>query len=337
MKNTLKTIEEKRHKIEEIIFQDENTLNADISINNKLYKNEIIFPELVSLNEINKGNPIFWFHSVGGVQPYSIIAKQITRPFYGIETRGFRTKREPLNGVQAMAAYYIYIIKSAQPNGPYNLGGYSLGGLIAYEITRQLQELGDIVNSIVMLDTLAPGVMPLTKNIPFKSRLLQGVNFILAAKVIQDNDRLKEVLIHQNEVDWEGSNNEILNRLSKLAKLKGAFQSIDELKENISKNAKIQISYEYENYTPYHLIKPHEVNCYYFRNKSGLFFGDLKPYYTTPGEKILVDHIDYWSEWHKYIHNIYIIDINSSNHMVFFSEKNVYQKISDFCYKLYNI
>lgn len=332
----MKTIEEKKAEIEEILFQNNKFQNNADYMN--LPDKELIqiqFPELVSLNEGTIDAPIFWFHSVGGVQPYSIIAKQTPRPFYGIETRGFRTNREPLQGVQAMAAYYIHIIKSIQLKGPYELGGYSLGGLIAYEVTRQLQELGETVNSIVMLDTLDPSVMPLTKNIPFKSRLLQGVNFILAAKVIQDNDKLKQVLIHRDEVDWKKDNDEILEQLSMLAQNKGAFQTIEVLKANIIRNAKIQVNYQYERYTPYPLNKPEEVNCYYFRNKSGLFFGDLEPFYTTPDEKILVDHIDYWSEWEKYIPNMKIFDVDSSNHMVFFNEEHVCQEICNFCRELY--
>ena len=337
MSNIIMTIEEKRAAIEEMLFSRDKESNNTTCVhppNRELLHTQ--FPELVLLNESNGGSPIFWFHSVGGVQPYSVIAKETSRPFYGIETRGFRTNREPLKGVQAMAAYYIHIIKSVQFRGPYELGGYSLGGLIAYEVTRQLQELGDTVDSIVMLDTVDPSIMSLTKNVPFKSRMLQGVNFILASQVIQDSDKLKKVLIAQNEMDWTGNDNEILEKLSELAKQKGAFQSIEELKTIISKNAKIQINYEYDCYIPYPLNKPDEVNCYYFRNKSGLFFGDLEPFYTTPDEKVLLDHIDYWSEWYKYMPNMEIFDVNSSNHMVFFNEKHVYREICKFCRKLYS-
>ena len=53
-----------------------------------------------------------------------------------------------------MASYYIHIIQSIQPKGPYDQGGYSMGGVLAYEITCQLQELGETVSSIVMIDSL---------------------------------------------------------------------------------------------------------------------------------------------------------------------------------------
>lgn len=293
------------------------------------------FPELVLLNKPTENRPIFWFHSVGGVQPYSVIAKQTERPFYGIETRGFRTNRVPLQGVHAMAAYYIHIIKTVQPYGPYDFGGYSLGGLIAYEVTRQLQELGDEVQTIVMLDTLGPSAMALTKNVPYKTRLLQGANFILATQVLTDINRLKNTLIHQSEINWQKRTGAIVDDLAKLCKARAAYQSHDELKAKIIKNASIQNAYEYDKYKAHPLIIPDGVLCYYFRNKSGLFFGDLKPYYTIPDEIVNVDNIDYWSDWKKYISNFKIFDVNSSNHMVFFNEDHVYQYISKICKEIY--
>lgn len=50
------------------------------------------------------------------------------------------TNRDPLHGIEDMASYYIEIIRAVQPEGPYDVGGYSLGGVLAYEITRQLQK-----------------------------------------------------------------------------------------------------------------------------------------------------------------------------------------------------
>ena len=86
------------------------------------------FPELVLLNQIAEGRPVFWFHGgLGGVEPYYIIAEKSQRPFYGIQARGWMTDRSSLDGIQAMAAYYIHIIQSVQSKGPYELGGYSLG------------------------------------------------------------------------------------------------------------------------------------------------------------------------------------------------------------------
>ena len=55
-----------------------------------------------------------------------------------------------------MAARYIGAIKAEQPDGPYNLGGWSSGGILAFEMARQLVAAGEEVNRLVLVDTPAP-------------------------------------------------------------------------------------------------------------------------------------------------------------------------------------
>lgn len=63
------------------------------------------------------------------------------------------TEHTPIKGVEAIAAYYVKIIQSKQAKGPYDLGGYSLGGVLAYEVIRQLQEAGETVSTLVLIDS----------------------------------------------------------------------------------------------------------------------------------------------------------------------------------------
>jgi acetoacetyl-CoA synthetase len=55
--------------------------------------------------------------------------------------------------IEDMAADHIRLMRTIQPEGPYTVGGYSLGGLIAYEIARQLSQAGETVERVVMIDT----------------------------------------------------------------------------------------------------------------------------------------------------------------------------------------
>jgi thioesterase domain-containing protein len=59
--------------------------------------------------------------------------------------------------VEAMAAAYVAEIRIAHPAGPYRLGGWSMGGLVALEMARLLIESGDTVELVVLADTRAPG------------------------------------------------------------------------------------------------------------------------------------------------------------------------------------
>ena len=53
---------------------------------------------------------------------------------------------------EKLAQDYICYIKSIQPEGPYSLFGWSFGGVLAFEIARQLTNTGNIVKKLVMID-----------------------------------------------------------------------------------------------------------------------------------------------------------------------------------------
>jgi polyketide synthase PksN len=292
------------------------------------------FPELIHLNKGSQGRPVFWFPPIqAGVEVYSQIAQKVKRPFYGIQARGWMTDCSPLYGVQRIASYYVHIVQSVQPEGPYDLGGYSLGGIFAYEVTRQLQELGQVVNTIVLLDT--PDSTKLKQvNLSPKSRILQAVNMALTATVHPEPEKLPTVLIHRDEVDSSVDDEQFLKQLIELAKTRGLTKTETQLYSMIQQIAKIQKAYELENYSVLPLPDAQTVTCYYFRNKSGLFLGNLEPYYTITPDEFWLDHMNYWEEWERYLPNFYMKDVDSSNHMVLLSEAKSYEQIGAFYEKL---
>lgn len=102
------------------------------------------------------------------------------------------TDSAPLHGIEQMASYYIEIIRSIQPEGPYDVGGYSLGGMIAYEVTRQLQSQGLAVKSMVMIDS--PYRSETKENeASMKTSMLQTINTMLAS--IAKREKFTDVLI----------------------------------------------------------------------------------------------------------------------------------------------
>ncbi len=78
------------------------------------------------------------------------------RPFYGVRAPGYDGLEEPLDTVEALAARYIESIRSVQPYGPYLVGGHSFGGVVAYEVGRQLRKAGEEVSKVVLLDAYVP-------------------------------------------------------------------------------------------------------------------------------------------------------------------------------------
>ena len=78
------------------------------------------------------------------------------RPFYGMQARGLYGDQEPHRSIPEAAADYLKEIKQVQASGPYMLGGFSGGGIIALEIAQQLEAAGDEVLILAMLDTPLP-------------------------------------------------------------------------------------------------------------------------------------------------------------------------------------
>jgi thioesterase domain-containing protein len=85
------------------------------------------------------------------------------RPVYALQARGLYGDQEPHETFEAMAKDYLAEIRTVQPHGPYLLGGFSGGGLTAYEMARQLTAEGEEVAHVILLDTPQPTQPRLSK------------------------------------------------------------------------------------------------------------------------------------------------------------------------------
>jgi amino acid adenylation domain-containing protein len=106
--------------------------------------------------------PLFIVGGVGGnVNNLHELGQLVgrTRPLIGLQTRGVLGHRMH-ETLEAMAADHISHIRRHQPEGPYLISGYSGGGLTAFEIARQLEQSGEVVAFLGVLDAYAPGFQP---------------------------------------------------------------------------------------------------------------------------------------------------------------------------------
>jgi thioesterase domain-containing protein/acyl carrier protein len=117
---------------------------------------------LVALQAQGTRPPFFCVHAVGG-SPLSYIelarALGVEQSFYGFEARGLNGGAEPIETIEEMAAYYLEALRDRQPRGPYALGGWSFGGIVAFEMAQQLQNQGQEVALLALLDSPAPGAI----------------------------------------------------------------------------------------------------------------------------------------------------------------------------------
>jgi thioesterase domain-containing protein/acyl carrier protein len=111
---------------------------------------------LVTIRPGGSRPPLFLIHSIGGrVLNYRDLSQHFPpdQPVYGIESRGLYGL-EPHYRIEDMAAHYVALIREVQPHGPYFLAGHSFGGLVAHEMSRQLEVLGQPVGLVGVIDTL---------------------------------------------------------------------------------------------------------------------------------------------------------------------------------------
>lgn len=103
--------------------------------------------------------PFFCAAGIGG-SPMNLVhlAAELDpeQPFYGLQHRGIDGKLAPHETIRSMAEEFLTHIRMVQPHGPYYVGGYSMGGVVAYEMAILLREQGEDVGLVVLLDTQAP-------------------------------------------------------------------------------------------------------------------------------------------------------------------------------------
>jgi thioesterase domain-containing protein/acyl carrier protein len=97
----------------------------------------------------------------GGVLCYRDLAEHLgeEQPFFAFQARGLDGGPVPeAAGMEELARSYVEALRRLQPHGPYLLGGWSFGGLVAFEMARQLDTVGERCDAVILLDTPAPGV-----------------------------------------------------------------------------------------------------------------------------------------------------------------------------------
>jgi len=114
---------------------------------------------LVAIQPGGSKRPLFLVHPAGGhVFPYVHLAQLLgpDQPCYGLQARGLEDGQDPHTRIEDMATHYIQALQAVQPTGPYLLGGWSMGGVIAFEMAQQLHAQGQQVALLALLDGRIP-------------------------------------------------------------------------------------------------------------------------------------------------------------------------------------
>jgi thioesterase domain-containing protein len=127
---------------------------------------------LVAIQPSGLRPPFFGVHGGRGeVMFYRHLARYLGKdqPFYALRAEGLELFSTRDTSIEAIASYYLQEIRQVQAHGPYFLGGYCVGGIIAFEMAQQLRAAGEEVALLVIFDAQNPGrparLLPIGKRI----------------------------------------------------------------------------------------------------------------------------------------------------------------------------
>ncbi len=118
----------------------------------------ISWKSLVPIKPEGNKPPLYIVHGSGlTVLVFRALAMGLDadQPVYGLQARGLNGIDEPFDTIEDIAAFYIEEILEQNPDGPYSLAGYSFGGIVAFEMAKQLKAKGREVNMLAIFDTNA--------------------------------------------------------------------------------------------------------------------------------------------------------------------------------------
>ena len=123
---------------------------------------------LVPIQTQGNKQAFFCVHPAGGhVLCYQELSQLLgnDRPFYGLQAQGFNQGEKVFTEVEDMAEFYVKNIQEFQPEGPLQIGGWSFGGVVAFEMAQQLLQQGREVSLLAILDSWVPILLDPNKKI----------------------------------------------------------------------------------------------------------------------------------------------------------------------------
>lgn len=167
------------------------------------------YDPIVPLQLTGNKTPIFFVHpGVGEVLIFVNLAKyfQNERPFYALRARGFEPGHPFFTSMDEMVSTYAAAVKRTQPTGPYAISGYSYGGVVAFEVAKRLEAMGDEVKFVGLIN-IPPHIADRMHEIDWTGGML-NLSYFLGLVTKQDAADLTPTLRplsrkEQLEVVWK--------------------------------------------------------------------------------------------------------------------------------------
>jgi thioesterase domain-containing protein len=121
------------------------------------------------------------------------------QPVYGLQSIGAHGKHHGHASIEAMATHYIQEIQNIQPEGPYRLVGWSLGGAVAYEMAQQLKKQDQQIGFLGLLDSDLPRLVRKARSVGARRFVVDfahqcGLDSVEVLQGLEPNNRLQFLL-----------------------------------------------------------------------------------------------------------------------------------------------
>jgi len=119
------------------------------------------FASVVAVQPDGSRTPLFLVMRAGAL----VSARQMVpelgpdQPLYGLWVPAMHGPAEAAGGIEDIARECVRVVRDVQPSGPYQLLGHSMGGLVAYDMARQLDDAGEQVGVVLLADAVHPSVV----------------------------------------------------------------------------------------------------------------------------------------------------------------------------------
>ncbi len=255
------------------------------------------FTSLVPIRE-GGSNPALYLVHGGGLHVlfYQNMVKYMdpNQPIYALQARGLNGDVEPLDRIEDMAAHYISEILRSNPDGPYSLAGYSLGGIIAWEMARQLMAMGKDVLMLSLFDAVAKDEWTGSTSGGFLNKKIKKLGYNLSL-LMKDPAKTFEYKTHVLKMQFE----------HRKGKLRMAFRNdkTNEIEEGYLPYGSKVYEKSLEAYDQY-LLQPLDIQVDLFKAKEQMFY--------------LNDPVNYG--WDKFALGGVITHDIEGNHLTLFDE-----------------
>lgn len=162
--------------------------------------------EVVPVNRGGDQPASFWCHSLLGDVSYALNLSRhlgVAYPVFGLEQFDREGGVRVFDRVEDLAAAHVAAMRRTDPVGPYTLGGYSMGGIVAYETARQLLAAGAEIRHLTLVDPIMPGTPAWnaveTENIAGYEFSL--VSLVLIANAFGDRWKVERSISHEQLAD----------------------------------------------------------------------------------------------------------------------------------------